>query len=79
MLHVWQCMVYLPTKLGDFVWANIGFVSFHASHMGVALLSAFIVHTNSYPLVNVYKAMENHHCLYEKTHHFDWAIFNGEL
>jgi len=29
----------------------------------------------SYPLVNVYIAMENHHAINGKTHYFDWAIF----
>ena len=32
-----------------------------------------------YPLVNVYKTMENHHAMNGKTHFFDWAMFNGYL
>ena len=29
-----------------------------------------------YPLVNIQKAMENHHAINGKIHYFDWAIFN---
>ena len=27
-------------------------------------------------LVNIQKAMENHHAIHGKIHYFDWAIFN---
>ena len=32
-----------------------------------------------YPLVNIQKAMENHHAINGKIHYFDWAIFNCKL
>ena len=31
----------------------------------------------TYPLVNFHITMENHYCLYGKTHYFDWAILNS--
>ena len=34
---------------------------------------------HTYPLVNVYITMENHHATNGKTHYFDWAIFNSKL
>ena len=32
-MHIWQYMVYLPTKLGDFVRANVSKFS-HMEHIG---------------------------------------------
>ena len=41
MLHVYPCMVYLPTKLGDFCWANVGKYSSTMEHMGFSDFSVY--------------------------------------